>query len=153
MAVSRAAWSLIGGFDESFGLGSPLLSADEVDFVQRALGAGIAVYETDAAQVTHHGLRTWAESDEIIGAYLLGIGASLGRLMRLHPGGALFVMMRLAIRWAFGHPVADLGQLPRRSIRLKSFLRGFRLGLRIPLEAPGHFRPVAAESIGHPPAL
>ena len=140
MAVSRAAWTAVGGFDESFGLGSSLRSADDVDFVQRVLGKGIAAYETDSARVTHHGFRAWADGDEIVGGYLLGIGAALGKLVHLHPVGSVFVLTRLACRWALGEPVVDLGHLPSRWLRLKAFLHGFGLGLRRPLVGDGHFR-------------
>ena len=83
MAIRRSAWTALHGFDEALGAGAPLHSAEETDFVMRALLGGFEAYETPVAAVIHSGFRTWAQAPQVLGQYLHGIGATLAKLMRL----------------------------------------------------------------------
>ena len=134
-----STWRDLGGFDEMLGTGSRFPSAEESDFVIRALALGRGVFETPAFGVIHHGFRRWDESDELIAGYLRGIGAMSAKHVRQHGASYLYVLARLAARWAWGRPVVDLGYLPGRLPRLRAFAGGFREGWALPINQSGCF--------------
>ena len=74
MAVRRAAWRTLGGFDEMLGVGAPLRAGEDADRFVRALLAGYDVCEEPAAVVTHHGFRRWDESQRVVHDYMYGLG-------------------------------------------------------------------------------
>jgi GT2 family glycosyltransferase len=140
MAVRRETWESLGGFDERLGAGAPLRSSEEVDLAARAVISGRSVHVTPAAQVTHDGFRTWAEGRETLAGYMLGLGAVHAKLLRLAGPRAVLPLAALAWGWAVREPVVDMNGRPPRRPRLEAFLRGARLGLRMPLDPEtGHF--------------
>lgn len=142
MAVSRAAWDLLGGFDERLGAGAPLLAGEDTDFVIRALIHRVRVTETPDARVTHFGFRTWDQGRTLIESYMLGLGAVNAKMLRLGGARALVPILALAWRWLAGGPAIDLNHRPPHLARLRSFLRGMAEGLRLPLDPrTGHFAP------------
>jgi GT2 family glycosyltransferase len=134
MAIRRSAWRTLHGFDEMLGAGAPLRSAEETDFVLRALAAGFYVYETPAAVVVHSGFRAWAAGRRVIHDYLFGIGAALAKNLRCGHAGVVAVLWHLAVRWTISRPVVDLGIRSHRRARLAGFLSGVRAGLTAPLD-------------------
>ena len=140
MAVSRAAWQMLGGFDERLGTGAPLRAGEETDFVIRALIRGVRVSETPDARVTHSGFRTWDQGRPLIEGYMHGLGAANAKMLRLGGPRAVAPIAVLAWRWLAGGPAIDLNHRPPHLARLRSFLRGAVEGLRLPLDpGTGHF--------------
>ena len=151
MAIRRSAWTALHGFDRVLGAGAPMHSAEETDFVMRALLAGYYAYETPGAAVTHSGFRSWAQAPTVLRHYLFGIGATLAKLARLGHWQVGVVAARLAVRWTVARPVVNMGTEAHRRARLFGFLAGVRAGLTAPIDRQtGHFRPAA--SIPGPPA-
>ena len=147
MAVRRTAWEHLHGFDEALGAGSAMHSAEETDFVMRALLAGYFVSETTGATVVHAGFRTLAMAPMVLGGYLFGIGASLAKLARLGHWQVLAVAARLALRWTVARPVVDMGRTSHRRARLFGFLKGVATGLVTPVDRrTGHFCPRPADA-------
>jgi glycosyltransferase involved in cell wall biosynthesis len=134
MAIRRSSWDAIGGFDEMFGAGAPLRAAEDSDFFMRALQAGSWVYETPEVGVTHFGFRSWPDMPTLIEGYMVGLGAAYAKSLRLGGIAALQPILTLAWRWMAGRPVIDLGPRPSRPLRLAAFLRGARLGFRLPID-------------------
>lgn len=134
MGVRTDAWSALSGFDEMLGAGAGFLSADDTDFVMRALLAGYEVSETPAVTVVHHGFRTWAEGRDLIVGYLFGIGAMMAKHIRCGHWSVRHVLGALAYRWAFDKPVVEFGFKPGRSLRMSGFTRGFLAGSFAPID-------------------
>jgi hypothetical protein len=98
------------------------------------------VYETPNVAVTHHGFRTWGEGQILIKGYLYGIGAMFAKHLKCGYWSVIHVLLHLAWRWAFGHPVVDFGHRPPRGIRLNAFVKGFLEGLSYPVnKKTGHY--------------
>jgi len=52
----------------------------------------------------------------------------------------IHVLIHLAWRWAFKHPIVDFGHRPSRWLRLNAFVRGFLIGLQCPVNKTlGHY--------------
>ena len=134
MGVRTDAWSALNGFDTMLGAGAGFLSADDTDFVMRALLAGYEVCETPEVTVVHHGFRTWAEGRDLIGGYLFGIGAMMAKHVRCGHWSVRHVLGALAYRWAFDKPVVEFGFKPGRSLRMSRFSRGFLAGSFAPID-------------------
>ena len=144
MGVRKSAWQALGGFDELLGAGAPFRAAEELDFTIRALMAGYYVYESPAFSVSHLGFRTVEQGRTIISWYLFGIGAAFGKHLMYRPWTILFLLFRLAGRWAFSHPRVDFGRHPPRWLRLRAFVRGLLAGAVHPVDpATGLFAPPA----------
>jgi hypothetical protein len=139
MAVRRTTFEALGGFDEALGSGAPLRAGEDTDFAVRALATGWHVAETPAASVIHHGFRTWAQGPDLIAGYMVGLGATNMKMLRLGGVRALRPLGALAWRWFAGTPVVDLNRRPPRLTRLAAFLRGAGQGLRRRLDASGRF--------------
>lgn len=133
MAVRRSLWLKLGGFDPMLGAGSVFRSAEELDFVLRALGSGHAVYETDRAVVVHSGLRHLAGKSALAYDYCFGIGAAYMKHLKCGHLSVLQALVPLAYRWLLGAPVVSYGTPPDRSVRLRGFLSGARAGAFTPV--------------------
>ena len=134
MAIRRAVWVALHGFDECLGAGARLKSAEETDFAVRALQAGVWAYETPGAIAIHAGLRMWPDAPRVLGGYLYGIGAMIAKHLKLGRWGITAVAARLAWRWTSSKPVIDLGAELHRRARLFGFLSGVVAGLRLPVD-------------------
>lgn len=142
MAIRRSIWDALHGFDEHLGAGAPLRSAEETDFVIRALLAGVFAFETPDAVVVHAGFHPWAEAPRVLRDYLHGIGAALAKNLKRGHWEVLAVAGRLAWRFVAARPIIDLGAPAHRRARLFGFLSGARRGWRTPIvRDTGHFEP------------
>ena len=150
MAVRRATWEALEGFDELFGAGAPYRSGEDSDFTMRALLKGHWAHETAAAVVRHSGFRPWHEGPALIDGYMLGLGAANTKMLRLGGLAALKPIGDLAWRWLADEPVVDLNHRPPRLRRLGAFLSGAWLAWREPLNrSSGRFlRPEALKELG-----
>ncbi len=76
LAMTADAVARVGPFDERFGAGARFISAEDTDFLFRALGQGIAVrYDPRFAVDHYHGRRCPAEVVRLLAGYSYGDGA------------------------------------------------------------------------------
>jgi glycosyltransferase involved in cell wall biosynthesis len=134
MGLRRSVWQVLGGFDEMLGTGAYFKSAEETDLTIRALLAGYFVYETPHWAVVHQGLYLWEQSRTLIHGYLYGIGAMFAKHLKCRHWSVIQVLLHLAWRWAFEHPVVDFGYRPSRWLRLAAFVQGFAAGTVTPVD-------------------
>ena len=134
MAVRKATWKSLWGFDEALGAGTPLRSAEELDFGLRALLAGVSILETPELYVVHHGFRNWADGAQLVYGHLYGIGAMFAKHLKCGNWPVTLYMAQLAWRWLVAGPVVDFGRQPSRVLRLKGFVRGLMAGVRRPVD-------------------
>jgi glycosyltransferase involved in cell wall biosynthesis len=86
MTMHRDVADCIGPFDERFGAGGALRSAEDTDYLVRAMLAGIAVeYVPDMTIFHHHGRRDRKAIDRLHRDYHFGNGALLLKHMRRAP--------------------------------------------------------------------
>jgi glycosyltransferase involved in cell wall biosynthesis len=135
MAVGRASFELLGGFDELLGTGAPLRSGADYDFIARALRAGMRVINASEVHVLHLGIRApGAPTALLLRGYAFGAGAFVTKQARLGGSGrALF------LRW-LGHLLArNVRGLVNRErypgLRLTvAFIQGAIASLRFPID-------------------
>lgn len=85
-AFNRPALDSIGMFDPRFGAGGILRSAEDTDYVVRAVGAGVPVIYSPAFAVSHHHGRSSPEALSSVHAdYNFGNGALYAKHMRSAP--------------------------------------------------------------------
>ncbi len=144
LALRRAAWAAVGGFDEALGAGARFRAGGHPDLFLRMVAAGFAIHGRPRPALIHHGFRPWAEADRSLRDYCYGGGALWAKHVRLRPRPAAALLWALARRWAVGRsPVAaSISRRPARLLRLTAFARGFLAGAvtRVDL-ATGHFAP------------
>ncbi|WEX75327.1 glycosyltransferase [Sinorhizobium numidicum] len=76
MTMHREVAALVGRFDERFGAGAPLQSAEDTDYLVRAFQLGIPVeYVPDMTVFHHHGRKARAAIEKLHRSYSLGNGA------------------------------------------------------------------------------
>lgn len=76
MAMPRMILAKVGLFDERFGAGAPLKSAEDTDYMLRASLAGFRVeYVPDMTVYHHHGRRTARQIGRVHHSYCIGNGA------------------------------------------------------------------------------
>ena len=76
MAMRRCAVDALGGFDERFGAGAPMRSAEDVDFLMRAQAARLEMmYSPDVLLFHNHGRCTEEAAKSLRSAYMYGRGA------------------------------------------------------------------------------
>ncbi len=76
MTMHREVAARIGRFDERFGAGAPLQSAEDTDYLVRAYALGIPIeYVPDMTVFHHHGRQARAEIEKLHRNYSLGNGA------------------------------------------------------------------------------
>ena len=134
MAVRRAAFNRLGGFDPVIGTGTPLGGCgDDVDFFLRALNADLPIYYSPAARVFHHQSDQPAEFYRRACAYHFGIAAMVRYKFARDPAALAMIPLRL------GHSaVMGIGSLlacrpesaRARGIEIKATLAGWRAGAR-----------------------
>lgn len=89
LAVRRACWDAVGGFDEMLGAGSRLRAGEDTDLVWRAVQAGWQGRYDPAAVVTHEQWRGRLAALRISYGYGVGAGAVRSKARRLSGGQAV----------------------------------------------------------------
>ena len=110
MTMPRAVATKIGPFDERFGAGGLLRSAEDTDYMLRALLAGITVeYVPDMTVYHHHGRRSLEAVRSVHRNYGIGNGALTMKHSRRAPWlwRSRYWTLRNAIRETFGGPPFD----------------------------------------------
>lgn len=134
MAVRRAAWAGLGGFDECLGAGVALAGGEEWDLAYRAARAGWKVAHVPGAVVDHIGPHRRNASQLVMG-YARGTGAMLAKHLRC--GDRLAA--RLLVSGAAELAVQSIHRLltGKRPLGLRSLfatLGGVAAGLTIALD-------------------
>jgi GT2 family glycosyltransferase len=138
MALRRSAYERIGPFDELLGAGAPLRSAEDVDYVFRALGEGVGIYHCADARVIHAGFRPWAEASTLIKGAWLGIGAMYAKQVRR--GSVLASILLCNDLWGHVGNIARNVLRRRRPLGVNALiyeLKGFWRGWWLPLDRRG----------------
>jgi glycosyltransferase involved in cell wall biosynthesis len=84
MSIRRAVIRDVGAFDPFLGVGAPLHSGEEPDFLFRVLKAGFKVVNAREVQVDHFGVRPHGEeATDLLKDYALGTAAAFLKYVRL----------------------------------------------------------------------
>ncbi len=113
MAVRRASFTQLGGFDELLGTGAPFCAWDDLDLGYRALASGGAIVYTPAALVYHAHWIGWEGVRGSYRRYGLGAGAAAAKYVR----GGDFLAVLLLLDWMLDKGLRQVlsGLLKRRS--------------------------------------
>jgi GT2 family glycosyltransferase len=109
MAIRRSVFERVGVFDTVLGAGAPLFAGEEIDLTLRALSQGFKVAYSPGTSVVHLGVREGAEASRLMRGYGIGLGATLGKHVRLGTPGAA----RLLGGWLALHGRRTLGNALR----------------------------------------
>ena len=141
MGLRRSVWKALDGFDQMFGTGASLHSAEDLDLTLRALLKGHAVYETPRVSVVHHGVYRQEERAIIVYRYWYGTGAAFSKQFKCGRWSIVMVLLRLMRGWIFRQSrIADSLGRPLRRRQIEAFLRGFIVGAGISVDRQsGHY--------------
>jgi GT2 family glycosyltransferase len=99
MAIRRSVLDQLGAFDIALGAGAAFFAGEDLDFTLRALAAGFKMVHTPLTSVVHLGVREGADAGRLLREYGIGLGATLGKHVRLGTDGAA----RLLAGWLALH--------------------------------------------------
>lgn len=119
MAFRRSALAAAGPFDVALGGGTGAGAGEDVDFVYRALRAGLRIeYSPDALVYHNHGRRTAAQVRAIKRAYTVARGALFCKYLLQRDRGIL-PRIQQDLRWHMRAMVEDVRatRFPRRVVR------------------------------------
>lgn len=134
MAVRRAPFLAIGGFDEHMGPGATIPSAADRDLAVRAVVFGWFVDELAETAVVHHGFRTWEQGRSLTKRNFRGLGAMCAKPVRAgHWSTVVFAVYEVVVS-GLARPLSRLrtGRRPQGFKRLIYFAQGFRTGWTTP---------------------
>lgn len=115
MAIRRAAFLKVGGFDPLLGAGGHFGACGDLDMTYRLLLAGWRVVYTGRALVYHRQWRNWCERRETERRYGVGAGALFAKHLRM---GDLYALRLWATwTWQLGVRRVGAGLLKWRSFR------------------------------------
>ena len=125
MAVSRAAFIEVGGFDEMLGYGSHFPSMEDQDLTYRMLSAGFSLVHVPEASVVHNGPHDWGSSGPFIRSTYVAIGAAYTKHVRFGDWVGVLLLLN-EVRLAMANLGANLmrGRRPFGLGRLGSLLVG-----------------------------
>jgi len=95
MAIHRRVFERVGGFDPMLGAGAPFHAGEEIDLTIRSICEGFKVLQTPEVSVLHLGVREGRAAGRLMRSYGIGLGATLGKHVRLGNPGA----MKLLAHW------------------------------------------------------
>ena len=103
LVMRRSIFDQLGPFDENFGPGSPLFSAEDLDYSIRAYNAGILLqYVNDMTVYHHHGRKTQQQAFNLFKRYMFGYGALVAKHMWRQPDIAR------PMYWDLKHSIKEL---------------------------------------------
>jgi glycosyltransferase involved in cell wall biosynthesis len=135
MGLRRSAVEEIGGFDPLLGAGMDLASAEDLDIMLRMLLKGYQIYHTKSVSVVHYGFRTYAESRNLIRGYIYGQSALYAKLLKCGHWRVLPLYLKSIHMNISAVAITSLRQrqIPRIFGRIIYLIKGFILGLRLPV--------------------
>ena len=136
MAVRRATFDELGGFDELMGPGARFGAAEDNDLSWRGLIKGCATYHTCDVTVVHDGFRDLDECRELVKRDFYGVGGGVAKYVRTGERGALSFLGSWLWRFGVVGPGRELlaGRRPSGLRRPLLLVRGALDGLRTPLD-------------------
>lgn len=148
LAVRRSAFAALGGFDEGLGAGTAFPSAEDTDFVYRAMRAGFRLRYLPDAAVDHDQWRSGSEASALERGYAIGLGAFLITHVRRGDAYAAGLVGRLA--WHLGVRPLVVGIVQRRPDRRRSgwhYLLGIPMGMARGIRRPAEHHAGRAEDV------
>jgi glycosyltransferase involved in cell wall biosynthesis len=136
MAVRRATFDDVGGFDGLLGAGAPFGALEDNDFSWRGLLKGWATYHTGDVTVMHDGFRNLDEFRVLVARDLFGVGGGAAKYLRTGRLGVMSLIGPWLWRFGIAEPGRDLlaRRRPRGFRRPYMLIRGLIAGLRTPLD-------------------
>ena len=136
MAVRRATFDELTGFDVLLGAGARFGSSEDNDFSWRGMLKGWATYHTCDVTVVHDGFRNLDEFRTLVGRDLYGVGGAAAKYLRTGHLGVLSLIGPWLLRFGVTEPGRDLlaGRRPRGFRRPYMIVRGLIAGLRVPID-------------------
>lgn len=125
MALRRAVWEEVAGFDPLLGAGARFGSCEDSDLSWRALRAGWATVHSAEVTVVHHGFRTLAEVRELVVRDFFGVGGAIAKYLRVP--GLRRSAAGFGLSWLFHFGV----RLPMRQLLAGDRPSGFRRPLML----------------------
>jgi GT2 family glycosyltransferase len=135
MAIRRAAWHDVGGFDEGLGPGTRYHGGDDLDMAYRLSRSGYGIRHLGAARVWHHGYRPGAMASRLMQGYVGGIAAMYIKHLRcgdIFAGRLILVETRLHLGKV--SRCLRLGIRPIGIRGLVAYVRGLLSGWRHPID-------------------
>jgi len=136
LAVRRDVLARVGNFDPLLGVGAPLQSGEEPDFLYRVLKAGLKVVNATEVRVDHVGIRMpGAETRALWRTYAVGTAAALFKYVRLREvsGTKLYLRWLWASTWRVVSSIAN-GTRPIGIRFLLAFLYGSLASFRFDID-------------------
>lgn len=134
LAVRRAFFEQLGGFDEMLGVGAPLRAGEDFDLQYRAHLAGATIGIFPEVKVDHYGLRTPEQWQATLRAYGFGDGAFYTKHVRCGDVSAARLMIGRLGRLAAREAVNGIRHRPSVGPYLRAAITGVREGFRLPVD-------------------
>ncbi len=136
MAIRRAAFDDVGGFDLMLGPGSKFGAAEDNDLSWRCLLRGWATYQTADVTVMHDGFRDLDELRELVVRDFYGVGGTAMKYLRAGKLAIVAFIVTWLVRFGVVGPARDLlaGRRPQGFRRPLMLVRGLVDGLRTPFD-------------------
>lgn len=143
LVVRRSALDRIGGFDELLGAGGRFRAAEDLDLFDRLFMAGFAGRYEPAVAALHVPWRRLRDYIRVQGAYGVGSGARVAKLLRLDREKGKAAARSTIVDWGIvplRRAIRSRRQagIAARSLRLAGALAGFLLGIVHPVRN-GHY--------------
>ncbi len=137
MAIRRAMFDELRGFDELLGAGARFGSSEDNDLSWRGLLRGWQVYLCADIAVMHDGFRSLKEVRALVTRDLYGVGGALAKYIRFKKWGAARLLLAISLRFGVVEPFKDLcdGRRPRGFRRPFILLHGVLDGMRTPINS------------------
>ncbi|GAA3633363.1 hypothetical protein GCM10022200_15580 [Microbacterium awajiense] len=152
MAFRRELVLRLGGFDETMGAGQPLAGAEDLDIFVRIIRAGSRVVHDQRCIVRHANTRVGDEYVRLHRGYGLGLGALIGKWLRIDPWFGARVAWRI-----YGRSAARIvrarargGDSAHDEALLAGALEGVRRTWRVPIVGERFAPPSPAASAARP---
>ncbi len=135
MALRRATFDDVDGFDELLGPGARFGACEDNDLSWRALIAGWWTYQNSEVVVIHDGFRNLEELRILVVRDFFGVGGAIAKYLRTGNLRILRLLIVWIVRFGLVEPGRDViaGRRPRGLRRPYLLMRGLLAGLRTPM--------------------
>lgn len=136
MAVRRATFDDVHGFDELLGAGARFGSIEDSDLSWRGLLHGWSTVHSATPVVVHDGFRDLEAMRELVIRDFYGVGGAVAKYVRARKWPVLWFFLSWLVRFGIVLPAQDVlaGRRPTGFRRPMMLARGFVDGLRTPFD-------------------